>query len=523
MLVCNMGRGLPIKLMLKMKNKHILKVILIFILALSLRLLYLEKGFFGDEAITLASASLDFEQIIPNLISTDAHPPLTAILLHFWMEVGHTEIFIRLYFILFGLAVLLVIYLMALELFSGNKKLALLALFLGAISPLLISLSQFVRNYIDSAFWILLSNYFLLRIIRGKAGRWTWTGYVIAGVLSIYSFYFSAIIILSQSILVFTFKSKNTRILKRWITSQFVIALLFSPWLFNMFAQVTNNRSARFLHWEAYGFKIAGLNLGIYARNIASLFGFDYFFIYYPEGIVKHFGIPFLFVVVSAAFVLLGIFLYSALKWLSSEFRNDLSSVWFLPFLSLLPLLISWCGVKISGSLPNARYLAAPHAMFIILIAYFLYKMAAKYRKAGFIILSLFILSYILRIPAAVTPAYEGKKALSFLKSNLQPGDCILMLDRLPGAETLPAPVIDAEKGVVEIDPLTSAYRKADNADTLGLRRSLSGFKRVWFVRFYGNTELFGGNQLAYEFLESCNRKEKLITSYNNIRIILME
>jgi len=509
--------------MVNMKNRNILTIILLFALALSLRLLYLEKGFFGDEAITMANVTGDLGHIIPNLVKTDAHPPLTAILLHFWMMVSKSEIFIRLYFILFGMAVLLVVYLTALELFRENRKVALLALFLGAASPLLISLSQFVRNYIDSAFWVLLSNYFLLRIIKGKGSVKLWAGYVIASVLSLYAFYFSAIIILSQSIFIFSFKSKDIPVLKKWIASQFAIVLLFFPWLFSMFAQITNSRSARFLHWEAYGFRIAGLSLGVYARNVASLFGFDYFFIFYPEGIVKHFGIPLLFTAVFAAFILLCVFLYLAMRWLNEEFGNDFSSIWFLPFLSLLPLLLTWCGAKLFGSLPNARYLAAPHSIFVVLLAYFFCKITEKYKRTGTIILTVFIFFYIIRIPAAVTPAYEGRKAVSFLKSHLQQGDCIVMLDRLPGAETLPASLIDIGNGVVEIDPVTSAYRKADNQDTLQLKHFLGNFKRIWFVRFYGNTELFGGNQIAYEFLESCNRKEKLTVPFNNIRIILME
>ena len=106
------------------------------------------------------------------------------------MKISTSTSWIRFYFVLFGVGVCVLIYLIAREYF--NEKLANIALLIAAFSPLLIFASQYVRSYMDSAFWMLLSCLMMLRILKGKESIFNWAGYVISCVLSIYTFYFSA-------------------------------------------------------------------------------------------------------------------------------------------------------------------------------------------------------------------------------------------------------------------------------------------------------------------------------------------
>lgn len=506
-----------------MKNKNLIIIFFLFVLAIFLRSINLNKGYSGDEVITLLSASENFSHIIPTLIKYDAHPPLTSILLHFWMGISHNEIFIRYYFILFGMGVLLVTYFIAREYFGKNRIILLLVLFLSAISPMLIFASQYIRNYIDSAFWILLSNYFLLLIVNNKGRKGAWAGYLVSAILSIYTFYFCAFIILSQTIYMFIFKFKERNIIKKWIVSQAVIALLFLPWTPNLLKQIFNKNSALSLHWERLGFKFAGLDLGIYARNISSLFGFDYFFIVYPEGIKRHFGFPLLFLIAVSTFLLLIFFLFLTLKWLRKEFGNTPEKIWFLPCLSLLPVAISWISAKILKILPYAMYLAALHSIFIILISYFFYSLISRYKKTGTVILVSLILLYTSRIFIVITPMYEWKKALEYLKLELKDGDCLVMVDSLPGRETLSIPYFNLSGYIFETDPLTSEYRPLPETSTKNIKDALRPFKRIWFFSCYGNTEIFGGNKIIYGFLKGSDRKEVAVKEFNNVKLTLME
>ncbi len=504
-----------------MKNKTHLIVLALLFLAFFLRLFNLERGFFGDEAITMSSAAQQFTNIIPSLVKNDANPPLTSLLLHLWMKINNNEIFIRFYFIIFGIGALLIIYLIARE--CINERVALLALFLGAISPILISLSQFIRNYIDSAFWMLLSNYFFLLIIKGRRNTKGWMGYFISSLLSIYTFYFSSILIFCQSIYALFFMFKDRIFLKRLVVVNGCILLFFLPWVKNLVLQFSNKNSSISLHWEKIGFKIAGFDLGIYSRNISSLFGMDYFFMVYPEGIRNHFSSPVLILMFILAAAGLFLFLLFSIKWLKREFRVAPKIAWFLPFFSLLPVVFSWAAAKILKTLPNARYLAAVHGIFIIMIAYFLHNVIARYKKTGLLLLCFLGVLYSTRIPMAVTPIYEGKRALEYLRRNITDGDCTVMADRLPGRENLGIPYLSIQNNLFTRDPLTSGYYILPESDTDKVREQLKGFRRIWFIRCYGNTEIFGGNKIVYDFLRRCGRKEISSKEFNNIRVVLME
>lgn len=507
------------------KKTAILICVLLF-LALFLRSLNLIRGFEGDEAVTLSSASTTFFNIVPELIKHDGYPPLTAVTLHFWMKISESEIFIRYYFILFGTGVLLGIYLITYELFNKDKKKAIFALFLATLSPLLIFISQFIRGYINSAFFMLMSCYFLLLIIRNKGTRWNWLGYLVFSILSIYTFYFAATLLISQTIYIFIFKFKDSRIIKKWLMSQIAIVLVFLPWLPIFLTQFFNKSACKYLPWERFGFGLFGFDLGTYARNISSLFGFDYFFMVFPQGIRNHFSLPILVLMAISAFLFLFFFIYYSLKWLKKEFKNDGASVWFLPCLSLLPVVISWVSIKTFRTTSDARYLIAPHALFLILISYFFYNLIfrPKYKKIAWLLLFLFIFFYVLRIPAAVTPIYEGKKALAYLQQHLRQGDCTVMaIDYLPGRERLPVPALSIGKYIMETDTLTAEYRELPEDKSSELQVLLKPFMRIWFISCYGNTEIFGSNRIVYDFLKRLGRKEVHTKEFHNYKLILME
>lgn len=506
-----------------MRNNTPIIIFGIVVLAIALRSVGLNRGFFGDEAITLMSASAKLPDIIPSLVKYDSHPPLTAILLHLWMQISYNEIFIRYYFILFGIGMLFLLYLIAKEYSGGNKNLALLVLFLGSISPMLISISQFVRNYIDSAFWIILSNYFFLLIIKDKSNKWVWLGYLISSIFSVYSFYFSFNVLLCQFIFMLIFCRRKQDLIRNLTICQIVVFLVFLPWLPNLIRQFSNTGSSITHHWERFGFKFGGLDIGIYIRNIYSLFGADQYFMVYPEGIKKQFGMPLLILMGIASVILVAFFLIYTLRHLNREFQGKSRFTWVLLFLSLVPVVLSWIISKILKTAPSTRYIAAQHAIFLIIIAYFFHALIYRYKKTGRLLFGLFVVFYLLRIPMAVAPLYDGKKVLDYLRRNLREGDCTVMVDRLPGREGLTTPALNIENDLFFLDRSKSEYRYLPQSSRARIKETLISFKRIWFIRCYGNTEIFGGNSLVYNFLITCGKKETFSKEFHNIKLILME
>lgn len=507
---------------MRLMNRNTVLVFCLFALGLSVRLLYLVKGFYGDEALTLASASAASGSVIPTLIKIDLYPPLTVVLLHLWMRISQSEIFIRSYFILFGLGVLAVLYRIADELSDGDKQLARIVLLLAAVSPMLVSLSQFARGYIDSAFWVLLSDYFLLLILKDKDSLAVWIGYALSALLSMYTFYFAAVIIFSQTAYVLIVRFRQAGLLKKWLVSQGGIALFFLPWLPSMLTQFAHT-SKRVMHWERYGFKVAGFDLGIFVRNCASLCGFDHFFMVYPEGIVNHFSRPLLIAMASVSCLGLLLFVWLSVLWLRRAYTENSAVTWFLPALSIGSLLVTWVAAKFLGALPNARYLAALHGIFIVLIAFFVLTLIRKNRVIGVVFLSILIAAYAWRIPAAVAPEFEINKILGYLERNVQSGDCIVLLEPLPGSEKMSAPVFNLENFLLQFNSTATRYDPLPEKEAQKARKLIAGCKRVWFIPSYGNTEIFGGNKIAYDFLKNCGRKEHSSVAFHNIKLVLME
>ncbi|HJW14128.1 MAG TPA: glycosyltransferase family 39 protein, partial [Thermoanaerobaculia bacterium] len=73
------------------------------------------------------------------------HPPLFFLLMHFWMRLGRSELFLRLLPAIFGAAFLWFLYRWSLRLFGRTA--GFVALLFGVFSPALLPLSSEVRGY----------------------------------------------------------------------------------------------------------------------------------------------------------------------------------------------------------------------------------------------------------------------------------------------------------------------------------------------------------------------------------------
>lgn len=159
------------------------KIILILVLAVGLRLINLNQSFWLDEASQAQMSSLSVQQIWFERVA-DFHPPFFYLLAHFWLHLGHSEMWLRLLPVLFGVLTVWVMYV-----FFKDKTATIAALLL-AVNPFHIYYSQEFRAYSLLALLGTLSMYFLFK------KKYVWVAIINA--LLLYTHYSSVLLILTQ-------------------------------------------------------------------------------------------------------------------------------------------------------------------------------------------------------------------------------------------------------------------------------------------------------------------------------------
>lgn len=198
-------------------------IILILILAFTLRLFGANQSFWLDEAAQLVESVRPLKDQLA--IQADFQPPLFHVLMHFWLYLGKNEIIIRLLPIILGIVTIYVSYLLFTEIF--NKKIALITSFLVALSPFHVWYSQEVRPYSLSALLGIVTTYFLIK------NKFIW--YVLMAICFFYTTYFAPFLLAAQGIYLFLFQRKY---FKKWCICLLFIILAFLPWLPSFFEQL---------------------------------------------------------------------------------------------------------------------------------------------------------------------------------------------------------------------------------------------------------------------------------------------
>lgn len=195
------------------KEKYFL--ITILVLGLGLRLINLNQSLWLDEA-SQAIMSQKLVGEIWNGRQGDFHPPLFYILAHYWLQISHSETWLRLLPVGFGAISVWLLYLLARNVAEG--KYALFAAFFLAINPYHIYYSQEFRSYSLLAMLGILSMHLFVR------KKYVWMAVVNA--LTLYTHYSGIFLILAQIFI--TPSSMNYQLLT---------LILYSPWLPRLFDQ----------------------------------------------------------------------------------------------------------------------------------------------------------------------------------------------------------------------------------------------------------------------------------------------
>lgn len=251
-------------------KKTFLTLLLIIILALAFRLpAILNSGsFWFDEIVSLEIAK---HNIIDSwqYLKWENNPPLHYWFLHFWIKVFNiSEISLRLSSLLFGILNIIVIYFLGKKLF--NKNTGIIASFLLAISSFQLFLSMDARMYPMLLFFSILSCYYFWQLIY-QSSKKNWLLYVVFTLLAFYTHITAFFLFIIQNLYFiyhYNFINKSSITLSekmisdkkpfilKWVISQLIILIIFSPWLINFIIKSvsTINSSAWYLNTGSKSF-----------------------------------------------------------------------------------------------------------------------------------------------------------------------------------------------------------------------------------------------------------------------------
>ncbi|MCH8902360.1 MAG: glycosyltransferase family 39 protein [Bacteroidetes bacterium] len=261
-----------------MRNlSSIIILVLIVLAAFIIRIYTLDKfGIHGDEKISITNAT-GIAFIGPSSYATDSfnsshywqkntvrevikqnleidrgNTMLYTVMLHFWIEAfGTSDFSVRLLSVLFDLFNLLLVFLITLAL-RFKKRIALLAMALCALHPLLVEWSHIARGYTAATTFALLSTYFFIRIIQGEEKskfRAIYIWYGLTLLAAALTHYFTIYVVIGHvAYSLFYFRNKKT--FYRFFISYFIFLGGFLFWLDQGGMEGLRNMNERSSHYE---------------------------------------------------------------------------------------------------------------------------------------------------------------------------------------------------------------------------------------------------------------------------------
>ncbi|MGH3744064.1 MAG: glycosyltransferase family 39 protein, partial [Mycobacteriales bacterium] len=160
--------------------------------------LWVTRGIWVDEAISIREAREPFRSMLVDLRTTDVHPPGYFTVLWAWVHAfGAGPLSVRMPGILAGIATIPAVFAAGRELF--DRRTGLVAALFAAISPMCVWYAQEARPYSFFLLFSVLALWLQVRAVR-RGGLWTWVGYVLSTAALLWSHYFALIPVAVQQL-----------------------------------------------------------------------------------------------------------------------------------------------------------------------------------------------------------------------------------------------------------------------------------------------------------------------------------
>ncbi|WKZ25962.1 MAG: glycosyltransferase family 39 protein [bacterium] len=224
-------------------------IYLILFFSFALRLISINQSLWLDEATTALTSKISLEYFFNNFMFGDFHPPLYYLVVNFWSQFfGASEIALRIPSLIFGVATVYIVYLIAKENIDTKRTLIrwpiVPALFL-ATSGLHIYYSQEARMYAMATFLVTLT---ILFFIKRK-----WFLMSISFVLLFLTDYLSMIIVPILFLYQFIYDRNNFKRFSISIVPVWTAFLFWWPTLQNQLSAGLALKETSSVWWNALG------------------------------------------------------------------------------------------------------------------------------------------------------------------------------------------------------------------------------------------------------------------------------
>ncbi len=203
--------------------------LLIFVIVLSVT-------YFGRQSLRLDEAQSLWQTshtptAILGIIAQDVHVPFYHMMLHFWqLFLGNTVQTGRTLSLIFFLLSIPAMYFLGKRAF--NKKIAIFATTLYAISPFMNWYGNEIRMYSLLTLVTILSQYFFIGIYKYRDSD-SWLGYFLVALFGIFTHYFFFFVLLVQALFYFMYSYLFQKgAFRKLFTIAVVLLIAFSPWIY---------------------------------------------------------------------------------------------------------------------------------------------------------------------------------------------------------------------------------------------------------------------------------------------------
>jgi mannosyltransferase len=435
-------------------------IILIFLLAVIVRFYNLGgESIWYDEAVSVAVSKLGFIDQIKWIISNtnEANPPFYYMVLHTWIPVfGDSEYVSRIPSAFFGSLSVLAMYLFGKLIF--NKRAGIIAALILALAVFHVRYAQEARGYTLMVCLILVSYYFLIKLMDGRKTSYA-VGYVVSSVLLVYTHFYGVMFILAENIFCFSLFLKNKRIgmlgLGKWFKLQVITGLFMLPSLILLVARALNIQEGWWIPEpdteQIYEY------LTIYAGSIYLLILFAAFSVYSVINIGKTRGPG------------------NTKKPLKSPKDSpdgigisEGGKLYMLFLILVVPILIPFLISRVSSPILIFRYTIGASLAFYLLASKGISEISniwiVRALAALIVVFSFVSLNYYYKMPTK----HQWREVMSDIEARSGYGDVIVVF---PPREEVPAKYYSHRKDL-KIIPLRGKFPALENL----------GDKNVWFV-----------------------------------------
>lgn len=463
-------------------------------LALFLRLVNLNQGFWLDEAIgTIAANKFSYWGLINQFAKFDFHPPLYYILIKAWGSFwGYSEISIRSLSVIFGILTILVVFEIAKNINKLNNVKnnwpLISALFL-ATAPLHIYYSQEARMYALAAFLASVSVYVFIRLLI-KQNLINWVLFSLSLILLISSDYMP-LLLLPMFLIIPVFlrgKINFARLLFLGFSPLVIVGIFWLP-VFSMQLAGGNWLSANLPGWSEIsgGTNVKQLGL-VWVKFILGRISFTNKYIY---GVV--------FIVSSLPVIAAGFY-----SWIKKEKYQILIWLWFFGSL-VLCIIISF----FVSALTYFRLLFILPAFYLI-IAWGSLKIGRFSKSAVILIILVNLLAWSFYI---ITPNFwreDWRGAVSLVDEKA--GNSEIALFEFPDP---PASYQWYQKNKLEsLGALTALYAKPGETEKRA-EDLINGKNGVWYFEYL--RDLTDPQRLVEKKLQSLGFREGAEYSFRGV------